>query len=158
MDFTAETKYTFEEFKRFNKAIARQTLYLNIIFHSLITIISLVLIIRGSVLLGASILFFWVIFYFLLMKLTDLTMKKTYESSELIKNTVNTYHFTDDLFEITSSYGQSAIPYDKICQLLENDTNFYIMIQRNMGYILSKDGLTSEQQSFIREKCKGKKG
>ena len=76
-------------------------------------------------------------------------IKKTYESNELLKDIEQTIEFYEKHFVAKSDKSETTIEYDKLYKVIENKTNFYLMIADNQGYIVSKANCSEELIDFI---------
>ena len=83
--------------------------------------------------------------------------KEIYNSNKVIQEIESEISFYEDCFEQTNSLGTSKITYDKIYRILENDTNLYIMISKNQGYIIIKENCSQELIDFIKNLTPKKK-
>ena len=77
--------------------------------------------------------------------------KKVYESNKMLKDITLNYEFYEEYFEQKNTVGNTKVVYDKIYMIVETDTNFYIMIARNQGYIVNKGNCSQEFIGFIRK-------
>ena len=153
MNFEVETKYTYDEYKKFNK-----TIYENIYHYK--RKINFAIIIY-AIIIGGFIAFkeyLWALAVFIaavmLMYLTkrnnDKAIKNAYETNEVMKDAVCRFKFTDDRVEATSPKGVEYLEYDKMYKLIETDTNFYLMFGQNLGFIINKSNCKDNEIEFIR--------
>lgn len=84
--------------------------------------------------------------------------RRTYESNKLIQNVVGRYSFYAGHFETKTPESAESIAYDKLYEVLESDTNFYLMIARNQGMVLSKENCSAGLQEFLRKLRPAAKG
>ncbi|MCR5356394.1 MAG: YcxB family protein [Lachnospiraceae bacterium] len=163
MDFEFKSDLTFDEYKQYNRVIATRVLHQPLI----IGIISLVVfgqalyyyLTKGFDFLLKILpldIFYVIAIAFILIKARN-NIKKTWESKAIARGAVITYHFYPDRIEVSGMDSEGRYTYDRVRRLLETDTHIYLMLQNNLGYIIRKSLLTSEQMDFIREKCKGGK-
>lgn len=75
--------------------------------------------------------------------------KKYFYSNEIYKETVK-YEFFDNNFISSDSHYISNFNYNELTEIIENETNFYLMIADNQGFIILKDNCSSELISFLR--------
>ncbi|MBQ8955999.1 MAG: YcxB family protein [Lachnospiraceae bacterium] len=152
MDFEVETKYTLEEYRRFNKVVTnvlQGSCKKTIIACVLAAILDVVLIFMQQYKQALFFGVFWVLFVVILYIRMNQNIDKAWKSNALMQDTINRYHFMDDRLEITSATGEEMVEYSKLHRVIETKTNFYIMIANNMGYIVARDACTPEQQSHI---------
>ena len=156
MDSEVETKYTLEEYKRYNKSVMnvfhKERTKLQISF-ILICVSFALLIWMGEYKYAALWILFWVVLIGILWFRYNQNIKKAWETNTVLKDAVNRYHFMEEQIEIISAIGNSVLEYDKIYRLIETDTNFYIMIANNQGYIINKNYCTPPQQDWIQQRC-----
>ncbi|MCR5507470.1 MAG: YcxB family protein [Lachnospiraceae bacterium] len=159
MDFKVSNDYTYEEYRQFNRVISIRVLHQPL----LIGIISLlvfgqaayILITKGTAvflrILPLEIIYIVMIAFIIIKAMVN--VKKTWESKQIAKDAVVTFHFTPEKLEISGMDSEGTYEYEKIKRRVETDTHVYLMMQSNLGYIIRKSGLTPEQLEFIREKC-----
>ncbi|MBR0038386.1 MAG: YcxB family protein [Lachnospiraceae bacterium] len=157
MNFEVETTRTFEEYEKYNKVVYEK-LYkikrIRIIFFVVYFLILIVLSLPKNyaeaivVVLIAGISVF--ITRFITRFFVDRDIKKTYETNTLMKDAKVLYKFSEDRVESHSPIGIEVLEYSKMYKLIETDTNFYMMIAKNMGFIISKANMTKEQIEFVR--------
>ena len=153
MNFEIDTKYTFEEYKRFNKVV-QDVIYKGKSKRNF-AIVIFALIIGGFVVLKEYItalvaLAVYVAIMYLTIKGINKQVKDAFETNASMKDAVYHYKFSDTKVEATSPRGLEVLEYDKMYRLIETDTNFYMMIAQNVGFIINKDNCTADQQEFIR--------
>lgn len=153
MNFEVETKYTLDEYKKFNQVV------LDIIYsgrkRKIIIIIVCMLTIVGLVafkMYSSAVIAFivYAALFYLEKKGNNKAINDAWESNELMKNAVYHYKFSEDKVEATSPKGLEILEYDKMYRLIETDTNFYMMIAKNVGFIILKANMTKEQIEFVR--------
>lgn len=150
MLYQTSVKLTYEEYKRFSKAVMKKNMRK--------VYISLIVLLFGAGLLrivspdSSLILFliFFIIFYPIVLCFgQNRAIKKTYMSNELLKNTVETIDFYKNHFVSKTEKSESTVEYDKLYKIIETKTNFYLMIADNQGYIVSKANCSQELIDFI---------
>lgn len=154
MNFEVETIRTYEEYERYNKVVYEKfyktktvRIVFLVIYFLMITILSLL----GSYLEALAVVLIAGISIFAAKHYVNRDMKKTYETNELMKDAKVVYKFSEDRVESHSPIGIEVLEYSKMYKLIETDTNFYMMIAKNMGFIISKANMTKEQIEFVRE-------
>ena len=60
------------------------------------------------------------------------------------------YKFSSDRVEAHSPMVVEILEYSKMYKLIETDTHFYMMIAKNMGFIVPKETMTEKQIEFIK--------
>lgn len=166
MEFDVSTKYSYEEYRRYSKEIMKKGSHAMGIYACgavlIIAIAAYRCLVSGLGIYGvirAIPSFIVYLLFGVIIKLgTERGIKKTWESNDIIKDAVVNYHFTPEGFSVSGVGSNGFVTYDKIWKLLETDTNFYPMIQNNLGYIIDKSALSIEQRSYIWEMCNKNKG
>lgn len=153
MQFEITTTYTLEEYERFNQAISevihgvnKKAIVAVIIYFAIV----LVFVLRKEYTTAMIVVILIVVMVLLIRRSVDKSVAKAYNTNIILKDAVVKYRFMEDRLEADSPKGKEIVEYKNIYCLLENDTNFYIMIGDNMGFIISKKNCTKEQQDFIR--------
>ena len=144
--YKTTTKFTFEEYKRFNNAVMMKKHVL------VIMIIAILLILLGGILLDNLFLIVFAILYplmFILVK--NHSVKKVFDSNKITQNVDVTFEFYEDYFEEKHEAGEAKIPYDKLNEIIETKTNFYLMIAKNQGYMISKQNMPDGLEEFIKK-------
>ena len=72
-------------------------------------------------------------------------------SNELLKDIVETIEFYESQFISKTEKSEVIVKYEELYKILENKTNFYLMIADNQGYIVSKANCDNELIEFIHE-------
>jgi hypothetical protein len=140
-------KFTYEEYKKFNDAIMWKK-YLIIV-----SILACLLILTGGILLqNLFLILFAIVYPFLFFLAKNIGVKKFFESNTLLKDKDISFEFYEDCFEIKHEAGDEKIPYDKLCDIVETKTNFYLMIAKNQGYIIIKENMPEGLDEFLRGK------
>ena len=144
--FETSTIYTYEEYKRFNNALIFKGHIL------VLSIIPVLLIFAGGVLLKSNVLVVFAIIYpILFIVAKNIGAKRVYNSNKIIQNAKITFKFYEDHFEQFHESGDSNIPYEKLNKIIETKTNFYLMIAKNQGYILTKENMPDGLEEFLKE-------
>lgn len=153
MSFEVETVRTYEQYEEFNKAIyenfynvkTKKTI-LSVVYILLIIVLSLlkkyiealvVVLIAGIIVFVAKIFI-------------NRDIKNTYNINKLMQNAKIIYKFGSDKVEAHSPMGIEILEYSKMYKLIEIDTHFYMMIAKNMGFIVPKEKMTEGQIEFVR--------
>ncbi len=156
MDFSVTIKPSFEEYKRFNRAVHAAAPGARV---RIIVSVLIILVLAGLVwwMLGfgfACIAYaVWALIAALMLLKAKHSVRKAWDSNALLRENAQTLRFTDDGLEVTTGSGSAHMEYDKIYRLIETKTHFYIMTAVNAGSGFPKEMCTSEQQAFIRGHC-----
>ena len=140
-------KYTYEEYKKFNRAVMLKKKTL------IATIIAVLLILIGGILLESLYLILFAIIYpIIFVLLMNVGVKRVYNSNKILQDLDVNFEFYDDCFVVKHEAGEAKIPYDKLNEIIETKTNFYLMIARNQGYMVLKENMPEGFEEFIRGK------
>lgn len=143
--FKTTTKFTLDEYRKFNRAIIKKKRIL------LISIIAVVLIVVSGIILDNTFFIIFAIFYpFLLLIAMNIGVKRTFNSNKLLQNVVVEYEFYQDYLLEKHESGEAKVPYEKLDSIIETKTNFYLMIAKNQGFMISKENLPEGLEDFIR--------
>ena len=153
MNFEVETKYTLDEYKKFNQVVldivySGRKKRIIIITVCMLTVVGFVALKMYSSAVIAFIVY--VALFYLDIRGNNKAIKDAWESNELMKDAVYYYKFSENKVEATSPKGLEILEYDKMYRLIETDTNFYMMIAKNVGFIILKASMTNEQIEFVR--------
>lgn len=91
--------------------------------------------------------FFWPILF----------VKKEFNSGKISAEARNTFSFFTHFFEVKSNNGFAKVIYIKLYKVYETKDSFYLYINKNYSFILSKSnfsiGNSSDFSKFIKKKC-----
>ena len=145
--YRTTNKYTYDEYKKFNRAVMLKKKTL------IATIIAVLLILIGGILLESLFLILFAIIYpILFVLLMNVGVKRVYNSNKILQDLDVNFEFYDDCFVVKHEAGEAKIPYDKLNEIIETKTNFYLMIARNQGYMVLKETMPEGFEEFIRGK------
>ncbi len=150
--YKTKTKFTYEEFKRYeDECFKKKNLIITFISALILIIIGIFLTVSYKdyiFIIGVSIgVLVGVIGT--IIRINN-TIKKLWESNKIIQNAEVEYTFYDDHFEQKSNVSNSKIKYDMIYKIVETKTNFYIFISTNQGYIINKENCKEKLIELIR--------
>ncbi len=143
--FKTTTKNTLEEYRRFS--IKLEMKKGTIIVYVLLTAF---LILSGIVLENRGFFGFAVIYPIILWILLNRRIKKVFASNKVLQDTDANYEFYKTHFVETDDYGTTQLEYSKLNKIIETKTNFYLMIAKNQGFILSKSEFPQGLTEFLR--------
>ena len=149
-------KFTYEEYKRFSLTIMKKALTKSAIGLVILLLFAAILLGMDNFKLAALLCIFIPLYIFMLVLKVNKQIKKTYESNELLKDITQTIEFYEKHFVAKSDKSETTVEYEKLYKVIENKTNFYLMIADNQGYIVSKANCSQELIDFIIEKMKNK--
>ncbi len=145
--YRTTNKYTYDEYKKFNRAVMLKKKTL------IATIIAVLLILIGGILLESLFLILFAIIYpIIFVLLMNVGVKRVYNSNKILQDLDVNFEFYDDCFVVKHEAGEAKIPYDKLNEIIETKTNFYLMIARNQGYMVLKENMPEGFAEFIRGK------
>ena len=142
-------KFTYEEYKRFSLTIMKKALTKSAIGLLILLLFAAILFGMNNSKLSALLCAFVVLYTFMLVFKINSQIKKTYESNELLKDITQTIEFYEKHFVAKSDKSETTVEYEKLYKVVENKTNFYLMIADNQGYIVSKANCSQELIDFI---------
>ena len=142
-------KFTYEEYKRFSLTIMKKALTKTAIGLLILLLFAAILFGMNNSKLSALLCAFVVIYTFMIVFKINSQIKKTYESNELLKDITQTIEFYEKHFVAKSDKSETTVEYEKLYKVIENKTNFYLMIADNQGYIVSKSNCDNELIEFI---------
>lgn len=153
MKFAIYTKYTLDEYILYNKVVgekiynAKRSRYiLFAVYFILIIVFSLM----KEYIMAFVIVIVCALVVIISKKIAENNIKNAYETNIIMKNADVYYKFYDDRVEVTSPKGIEIVEYSKIYKIIENDTNIYIMLGQNIGFIISKKNCNDDEIEFIK--------
>ena len=149
MLYQTSIKFTYEEYKRFSLTIMKKALTKSAIGLVILLLFAAILLGMNNSKLSALLCAFVVLYTFMLVFKINSQIKKTYESNELLKDITQTIEFYEKHFIAKSYKSETTVEYEKLYKVIENKTNFYLMIADNQGYIVSKANCSGELIDFI---------
>ena len=148
-------KLTYEEYKRFSLAIMKKALTKSSVGLLILLLFASILKGMNNSKIAAFLCVFVMVYVFILIFKVNSQIKKTYESNELFKGITQTIEFYEKHFVAKSDKSETTVEYEKLYKVIENKTNFYLMIADNQGYIVSKANCDNELIEFIKTKIRG---
>lgn len=143
--YTMTSKFTFEEYKKFNYALLKKRHHLLIL-----AIYEIILALIGIGTGNMLIMVFTIVFPLILYWIQNKNIKKIYNSNKVVQNLDVNYEFYDTYLVEKSEHGKMKIEYSKLDEIFETKTNFYLMIAKNQGYMLPKSDMPTGLEEFIR--------
>ncbi len=143
---------TLEEYVRFAKTIYWKDKHgvAWLIFAELLLLFADVIQFReGNSTFALPLLIFIIVFPIVLKLILDRSLKKTYESNQLLNGYKMTIRFFEDHYEGCGENGSLNYPYAKLAKIIETNTNFYLMIGDNQGTLITKERCTPELIAFL---------
>ncbi len=142
-------KFSFEEYRKFNYALIRKR-------HAWVIIFGLCLffLLAGIFLKETWAIIFAIIYPFVFWGFSEFQIRKVYRSNKFYQDSEIQNELYDTYLVQTTENGSIKIPYDKLNEVIETKTNFYLMIAKNQGIILSKEDMSAECQELIRKLIK----
>ena len=147
MDFLYQTTATttYHEYKKFTWALilTKRAVVYFILFE---------LICLFSAIVTKSIFFFsfLVLYPLIIWWFQNRHIKKVYQSNKVLQNAVSTYTFYEAYFTETNEFDHTKLEYQKLDKIIETKTNFYLMISKNQGFILTKENFPEGLIEFLR--------
>lgn len=140
------TKFTLEEYKRYNYAILKKRHHFLIL-----AIFELFVILFGVTSQNAFLFVFAIIYPLILYIVQENNIKKVFKSNKIVQNIDVHYEFYKDYLIEKNENGEMKVEYSKLDEVIETKTNFYLMIAKNQGYMISKADMPSGLDEFIRK-------
>ena len=145
--YKVSTKFTLEEYRRFNQTVMRKK-YLIVA-----SIIAILLILAGGVLLHSlPLIIFAIIYPVLFFGAAEIGVRRVFASNKLLQDKEVEYEFYEDFIYEKHDGGESKVPYDKLDDIIETKTNFYLMVAKNQGFMISKQNIPDGFEEFVRGK------
>ena len=151
--FQSKIKYTFEEYKKFNRAVQNGIGKLRILEIALIALLILLAIlefISGNMIIVIFYIIMAVLVPPLLRLVSSNTEKKSYYSNKNLQEAELTISFYDNYLEQANEIGCTKFKYDNIYKIIETKTNFYVMTASNQGIIIVKQNCSPDLIAFIK--------
>ena len=145
--YKTTTKFTMEEYKKFNNALIKKRKI------NILAAIAFLCLLVGGILLKNNVLVVFAILYPVLLYIAmQIGVKRVFNSNKLLQNTEVTYEFYEDYMIEKHEGGEAKVPYEKLDEIIETKTNFYLMIAKNQGFMISKENMPEGLEEFIRSK------
>ena len=151
--FTVHGKCTEEEFIRFYRYISFHSKNVRWIYGALFAVLAIatvVFIIRGSFSDSLVPVFCMALWAWILFGGMKRRAAKAFRSNKLSENLDYDLSLYDDHFDSVSFRGSSTTPYDKMNEIIETPTNFYLMTAPGVGVILRKQDMPEGAAEFLR--------
>lgn len=143
--FETTTKYTYEEYRKFNFALLKKKHVLPLI------ILAEILILVGGILSQNEFLIIFAVLYpFVFIWSLFHGIKNVYHSNKVTQDKDIHFKFYEDHFEEEHDSGNANITYDKLNEIIETKTNFYLMIAKNQGFMILKENMPEGLEEFIK--------
>ena len=142
--FTTTSLYTYDEYKRLNRAVSGKT--------RLIITIAFVAFCFTAGLYYRDIFFFYIgtVFAIAMYLIWAITIKSLYKSNRLTQNIEITYDFFDTHFTATNKHGVQNIEYDLLRKAVFTKTNVYLLISKNQAFLLTKKNFPDGLEDFLK--------
>jgi len=157
--FTTQFAYTLEEYTKFNIEMTKRqkaNKILNIImalcpvFFGIINYFNYKNI--TFALIAALITLIFIIIFFAVKPASfKALVKKQYYSDKTLDSNISNYEFFENEFKETDLHGFSKHTYSELTQIIETETNFYLMISNIQGYLISKSNCSPELIEFLQD-------
>lgn len=150
--FQSQTEYTFEEYKKYNRLILYKVKRVNktIIILEIILLVIAVLTRDLTYVVGALIV---PLIFKLMFRLQE---KNAYRKNPQLHDILITHRFYNDFIEQESKLGTVTVYHYQIQDVLETQTNFYLMTANNGTLMIVKKNCSAELLDHL-EQLKEKK-
>lgn len=155
--FTIKSTYSEKEFVRFNRYIMLHRLHYlrNIIVCNLILLLIFSGVIiddvnSGDIPISSVITFLLIVFvnWKLCVSPTNKS-KKAYHQNKTMRDVSYSVDFYDDHYVILCNGIESSVSFDRIYEIIETDTDYYIMLSKISGVIVPKEKCPEGFADFI---------
>ena len=143
--FQSQTEYTFEEFKRYN----REILYNVKNVKKTIFMFRIILLILGVVTRDLTYIFGSLVVPVIFNVTFSFQEKRNYKKNEKLHNMMMYHRFYEDYIEQESKLGTVTIFHYQISDVLETETNFYLLTANNGAIMVVKDNCTPEHIEYL---------
>ena len=136
---------TYPEYKRMCWALKRKKfLIVSGIISTLMLLLSILYFYKGDIKEGVFYLAVAFLFPLLLIGLYSRSLHKNYYSQQWPKDHRVEYVFYEDRLTAKTEAGNAEVPYDKLYQVMETKTNFYLLVGANQSFAVKKADCTKE--------------
>lgn len=152
--FTIHTRYTKEEFVRFNRTALLMEGHFKrtmIIANAALAVMIVTSFIAGNTMFAIPLIIFLAAINWYFFKGVDMRAARLYKNSKMTDQTEFDLVFHDDRYEGASDDGTASLPYSKLYRIIETPTNYYIMQSPMSGTILQKSNCPDGFADFINE-------
>lgn len=158
---TTLTEEEIIQFQKFHMNVAHKgTLIFNIILCIILFVMGAVILIRDHNNWGYAYFILGAIYLLYRLMMPKQTAKLMIARDASIVGLTSTYLFSKREMKATGTDFSASIAYDKIYRIYETKDNFYIYLDRNQAYILTKkgfeDGKLETLVPFLKEKLQKK--
>lgn len=152
--YTTKTKYTFDEYKKFNLAITTSInkIHIKVICVDLLFILLAFLYSTISFRGTSALLLCAILFPLFIVFSVKNSAKRVYNSNKVAQDIEVEFKFFEDKFTLDCSIGTETIEYNKLYKVIETKENFYLLIAKNQGYIIVKKNCSEDLIKFLNEK------
>ncbi len=143
--YSTTTIYSYEEYKRYNLCLMlkRSRIIWYIVLEAWILLL-------GFLMNNYLLILFAIIYPIIIAILLNRQIKKVWNSNKIAQNMDVKFEFYDTYFTEINENGETRLEYNKLHKILETKTNFYLMIAKNQGFILSKANFPEGLDGFLR--------
>ena len=145
--YKTTTKYTLDEYKKFNNAVLKNKKYF-----LRLAIYEIVFFILALLIENVFLIIFLVLFPLITIIIYNNNVKRVFKSNKLAADKEINFEFYDAYIVIKNENGEQKFEYDKLNFVIETKDNFYLMIATNQGYILTKSNLPDGLENFLKSK------
>lgn len=143
--YRTTTKNTFEEYKRFSRILFMTKR--NIIIFSLL---GAFLIFDGILVKNSFFIALAFIYPVIMFLIHNQQVEKVFSSNKVLQNADVNYEFYDTYFTSYFEFGNNKAEYGKLHKIIETKTNFYLMVSKNQGCILTKSTFPTGLEDFLK--------
>lgn len=155
--FETQTEYTYEKYLAFCNVLQNRIGHVRrlvIRVDILLILMSVIFVCMDEPKISILFLLTAILFPILININIKKRARKAWDSNKAAQGIISRFKFYEDHVEQENSVGTSRLQYDKLYDILEVDSAFYIMIANNQGFIVDKQNCSEELADFIRSKKK----
>lgn len=154
---TTYNKELYNKFVQFHNNKYNLKYHLYTLFMLFLIVFCMVLqFLNGYIHLGIIFIFIMLIFLFWRVFHPRFFIKKEANSAKVKKQLKNIYYFYDNYMKVRNITGVIKLNYYKLYKVFEDNDNFYLYVNKNYSYVISKNGFSvgnaNEFYDFIKKK------
>ena len=152
--FTASSDYTLKEYRRFILTIHMKVFKTPIRLSIFLALVLLIAFFTSDHSIKIGVLVGVLACPLVVFALNLVNTKKAFQDMVKLNSTHTDFEFYEDRLEASSAMGNTTMVFDQAFRIIETKTNFYIMMTKNQGAMLSKETLSPELIAFLQKKVK----
>lgn len=155
--FEIKTTINYHEYRKFCDAIypgLNLTKRQQITMFIVMALITLPLFFFGYEWLAVLLLILIVIIPIFTVNEIEKSIKKSYETNKIIQDVEYKYIFSDKSFKVKELKSNATVLYAQLYKVIETNTNYYLLVANNSGYIIAKKDIDHKKdfKEFLKQK------